>query len=49
MNARRFVLLSLAALALASLAPAANACIQMYPWSELCEGDVQGFVEALLP
>ncbi|HVM45542.1 MAG TPA: hypothetical protein VM582_06365 [Candidatus Thermoplasmatota archaeon] len=41
--------LSLAALALASLAGAADACIQVYPYSELCRGNVEGFVRGLLP
>lgn len=43
-------------LALAStlaLVPTASAggpdCVQVYPWSELCDGDVRGFADAILP
>ena len=36
-------------LVLVALAPAASACIQVYPWSELCSGDVEGFLRAWLP
>lgn len=41
------ILLPLAALVF--LAGAADACIQVYPWSELCRGNVQGFVQGMLP
>ncbi|HEX2021356.1 MAG TPA: hypothetical protein VHH36_01475 [Candidatus Thermoplasmatota archaeon] len=47
----RTILLS-AALLLAALAlPSVDArpqCLQVYPWSELCEGDVEGFQEAVV-
>ncbi|HWH08727.1 MAG TPA: hypothetical protein VNX21_05965 [Candidatus Thermoplasmatota archaeon] len=49
MTARRLALAALALLAAATLAPVASACIQVYPWSELCRGDVVGFVQGLLP
>lgn len=49
MTPRRIALLSLAALALATLAPGADACTQMYPYSELCRGNVEGFLRGLLP
>lgn len=45
---RTLLVLVVLALLLA-LVPSASACIQVYPWSELCQGDVQGFLEAWLP
>ena len=47
----RIVLATLTAISLvALLAPTAAAvepqCLQVYPWSELCEGDVEGFLRA---
>lgn len=43
--------ISLLALALpvASAAPPEPQCLQVYPWSELCQGDVDGFLGAVLP
>ena len=49
MRLSRIVPIVLAVLALLALAPSANACIQVYPWSELCQGDYQGFLDAILP
>jgi hypothetical protein len=34
------------------LVPVASAgpdCVMVYPWSELCQGDVEGFVDAVSP
>lgn len=35
--------------ALVALAPSANACIQVYPYSEICRHGPVGFVLGLLP
>ena len=47
---RVVLVVTLLLLAAASLVPTASArpeCLQVYPWSELCEGDVQGFLCAM--
>lgn len=44
------LLVAAATIVAASLVPAASArpqCIQVYPWSELCEGDLDGFLCAM--
>ena len=49
------ILTTLVALAAASVLPVAAAapdgpdCVQVYPWSKLCQGDVGGFIEAAAP
>lgn len=46
-------LLLLSLLPALALVPTASAggpdCVQVYPWSELCDGDVGGFADAILP
>lgn len=46
----RLVLVLTLALVAASIMPVASArpeCLQVYPWSELCQGDVDGFLCAM--
>lgn len=47
MNVRLVLITAALVLATLAVAPAAEArpqCLQVYPWSELCEGDVGSFV-----
>lgn len=47
MRAHHLPILTILAVALVPTAAAAEPeCIQVYPWSELCQGDVVGFLEA---
>ena len=39
--------LVLAAAVLPAVATAEPQCLQVYPWSRLCEGDVRGFLEGM--
>ena len=49
MRTLMLVPLLLAATAIVPTAAAGPDCVQVYPWSELCEGDVVGFVNAVSP
>lgn len=47
----RILLVTLAVLSLLLVAAPVQAkpeCVQVYPWSELCDGDVEGFQEAVV-
>ena len=43
------LLVSAALLSLVPVAASEPQCLQVYPWSELCQGDVVGFVNAVSP